>query len=128
MATVSNGSLTRHIYDIVERVKIERRVDYLAHAEDESYKDLIQEICGEEEEIIMAENIYRKVTQDQIDAARAEARYRYQLQYNTDMYWSKEEGKEEEKRIIAEKLKSAGIPLDTIVQSTGLTLAEIEAL
>ena len=55
---------------------------YLAHAEDESYKDLIQKICEEEEE----------------------------------------------KRIIAEKLKSAGIPLDTIVQSTGLTLAEVEAL
>ena len=29
MATISNGSLTRHIHDIVEKVKIERRVDYM---------------------------------------------------------------------------------------------------
>ena len=29
MATVSNGSLTRHIHDVVEKVKIERRVDYM---------------------------------------------------------------------------------------------------
>ena len=117
---------------VEEMSRLERLGVYLAHAEDESYKDLIQEICGEEEEIIMAENIYRKVTQDQIDAARAEARYRYQLQYNTDMYWSKEEGREEgkaeEQRIIAKNFKVAGTPLDVIAQNTGLSIAEIEAL
>ncbi len=115
-----------------EMSSLERLGVYLAHAEDESYKDLIQEICEEEEEIIMAENVYREVTQDQIDAARAEARYRYQLRYNTDMYWSKEEGREEgkaeEKKIIAKALRLKNMPTSDISEITGLTSAEIEAL
>ena len=115
-----------------EMTRLERLGVYLAHAEDEDYMDLIQEICENEEEIVMAENVYRKVTQEQIEAARAEARYRYQLQYNTDMYWSREEGLEEgkaiEQREIAKNFKNAGFPHDIIAQNTGLTLAEIEKL
>lgn len=115
-----------------EMTRLERLGVYLAHADDEDYMDLIQEICESEEEIVMAENVYRKVTQEQIEAARAEARYKYQLQYNTDMYWSKQEGIEEGERIkqheIAKNLKDASVDPDIIAQSTGLSLSEIESL
>ena len=116
---------------VCDMSRIERLGVYLAHADDESYKDLIQEICEEEDEIIMAENVYRKVSQDQIEAARAEARFRYQLQYNTDMYWSRQEGFEEgEKKALketAQKMLGEGIPADTIKRVTGLAPEEYQA-
>ena len=49
--------------------QIERLVMYLRYADDENYKDSIQEICGSEEEIIMAENLYRTVTKEEREAA-----------------------------------------------------------
>lgn len=49
--------------------QIERLAMYLRYADDENYKDSIQEICGSEEEIIMAENLYRTVTKEEREAA-----------------------------------------------------------
>ena len=54
---------------IEEMSQIERLVMYLRYADDENYKDSIQEICGSEEEIIMAENLYRTVTKEEREAA-----------------------------------------------------------
>ena len=49
--------------------QIERLAMYLRYADDENYKDSIQEICGSEEGIIMAENLYRTVTKEEREAA-----------------------------------------------------------
>ena len=93
----------------------------------------------------MAEDLYRKATQEEIEAERAEARFKYELRYNTDMYYSREEGREEgyaegEKagRVEGEKQKQLdiakalklrkGMSLDEISEITGLTLAEVETL
>ena len=117
---------------VEEMNRLERLGFYLRHASDVDYKEKIYEICKAEEGIVVAEDLYRKATQEEIEAERAEARFKYELRYNTDMYYSKEvgreEGKAEEKKVIAGNLKSAGIPLDVIAQNTGLSLAEVEAL
>ena len=39
-----------------------------------------------------------------------------------------EQGRDEEKLEIARNLKDAALPVDLIVKSTGLTVAEVEAL
>ena len=100
----------------------------------------------------MTENAYRKVTEDELEYERREARFKYQLQRNTELYVARNEGLEQgrtegeaiglkkgrsegrvegaaqEKREIAKNLKHAGIPIDVIAENTGLTAEEIERL
>ena len=52
-----------------EMTQIEKLAVYLRYADDENYKDSIQEICGSKEGIIMAENLYRTVTKEEREVA-----------------------------------------------------------
>lgn len=115
---------------------IERLAVYLRYANDENYKDAVQEICEKEEGIIMAESIYRRATKEEREAAWAESRFYFQLQQNTEREMAREEGEAiglkkgaaHEKREIAKNFKLAGIPIDVIAENTGLTVEEVEKL
>ena len=96
----------------------------------------------------MTENAYRKVTEDELEYERREARFKYQLQRNTELYVARNEGEAiglkkgrsegeaiglkkgaaQEKREIAKNFKHAGIPIAVIAENTGLTAEEIEKL
>ena len=92
----------------------------------------------------MTENAYRKVTEDELEYERREARFKYQLQRNTELSVARNEGEAiglkkgrseglvegaaQEKREIAKNLKHAGIPIAVIAEYTGLTAEEIEKL
>ena len=92
----------------------------------------------------MTENAYRKVTEDELEYERREARFKYQLQRNTELHVARNEGEAiglkkgrseglvegaaQEKREIAKNLKHAGIPIAVIAENTGLTAEEIEKL
>ena len=43
----------------------------------------------------MTENAYRKVTEDELEYERREARFKYQLQRNTELYVARNEGLEQ---------------------------------
>ena len=117
---------------IAKMTPIERLAVYLRYADDESYKDSIREICESEEGIIMAENLYRRATKEEQEAAWAECR----MMYQHDQASMREDGRREglvegaaqEKRAIAKNFKTSGIPIDVIAKNTGLTEEEIEAL
>ena len=88
----------------------------------------------------MAENLYRRATKEEQEAAWAECR----MMYQHDQASMREDGRKEghaaglaegkvigaarEKREIAKKFKTSGIPIDVIAKNTGLTEEEIEAL
>ena len=88
----------------------------------------------------MTENAYRKVTEDQLEYERREARFKYQLQRNTELYVARNKGLSEgeaiglkkgaaqEKREIAKSMKEKKLDLSIIAEITGLTPTEIEAL
>ena len=76
----------------------------------------------------MTENAYRKVTEDELEYERREARFKYQLQRNTELYVARSEGAAQKQREIAKNFKHAGIPVDVIAENTGLSAAEIEKL
>ena len=92
----------------------------------------------------MTENAYRKVTEDELEYERREARFKYQLQRNTELYVARNEGLSEgeaiglkkgrsegavqKQREIAKNFKHAGIPIAVIAENTGLTAEEIEKL
>ena len=100
----------------------------------------------------MTENTYRKVSQDELEYERREARLKYQLQYNTEISVAREQGlaqgrsegeavglkkgeavgfkkgATQEKREIAKNLKALNLTKEQIAEATGLSTAEIEKL
>ena len=88
----------------------------------------------------MTENTYRKVSQDELEYERREARLKYQLQYNTEISVAREqglaqgfakgrsEGEAQKQREIAKNLKALNLTKEQIAAATGLSAAEIEKL
>ncbi len=84
----------------------------------------------------MAENLYRRATKEEREAAWAESRLFYEIQEATNRDVARQEGLAEGEKIgaaqkereIAKNLKISGIPLDVIAKNTGLTIHEIEEL
>ena len=121
---------------IAEMTPIERLAVYLRYADDENYKDSVQEICESEEGIIMAENLYRRATKEEQEAAWAECR----MMYQHDQASIREDGRKKglaegeaigaarEKREIAKNLKNIGLVPKQIAEATGLSAEEIEKL
>ena len=127
--------------------EIERLGAYLKFANIENRQDYVKQILTMED-IDMTENAYRKVTEDEREYERREARFKYQLQRNPELYVARNEGLEQgrnegeaiglkkgrsegaaqEKREIAKNFKHAGISVDVIAENTGLTAEEIERL
>lgn len=80
----------------------------------------------------MTENVYRKLTQDEIEYERMEARMKYRLQYNTDVSQARKEGEASGRAAavleMAKAMKRNGEALDKISSYTGLSAKEIEDL
>ena len=122
-----------------ELTEIEKLAAYLKYASDEERQDYVQEIL-DSEGLAMTEDVYRKVTQDEIEYERMEARLKYQLQYNTDMSLARQEGLEqgraegeaagrkEMKLQLARTMKAEGESIEKISKYTGLTAEEIKEL
>lgn len=122
-----------------ELTEIEKLAAYLKYASDEERQDYVQEIL-DSEGLAMTEDVYRKVTQDEIEYERMEARLKYKLQYNTDMSLARQEGLEqgraegeaagrkEMKLQLARTMKAEGESIEKISKYTGLTAEEIEEL
>ena len=95
---------------VSEMTSIEKLAVYLKYASDEAKKDVVQEILAEEE-IIMAENAYRKLTQDEIEYERLESEYRSRLFINTEISIARKEGREEGLQAGEEKLNKLNLLL-----------------
>ena len=92
----------------------------------------------------MTENTYRKVSQDELEYERREARLKYQLQSNTEISVAREQGlaqglkkgeavglkkgEAQKQREIAKNLKALNLTKEQIAEATGLSAAEIEKL
>ena len=129
---------------IEEMTQAERLAVYLRYAADENYKDSVQEICASEEGIIMAENLYRKATKEEREAAWAECRMMYQHDQASmredaraeglaegraeGLAAGREEGAAQEKREIAKSMKAKGLETAMIAEITGLTPEEVAEL
>ena len=92
----------------------------------------------------MAENLYRRATKEEREAAWAESRLFYEIQEATNRDIARQEGLAEgekrghkaglaegaaqEKREIAKNLLAKKMPMPEIAEITGLTVQEIEFL
>jgi predicted transposase/invertase (TIGR01784 family) len=111
----------------------------------------INEIINREAGIAMSVEELITISQDERERARMESELKYILdKQSLEVHFKRklqaglkasreeglaeglekgmEKGREDEKRLIAKNFKAAGVPLDIIAQSTGLTLPEITTL
>ena len=76
----------------------------------------------------MTENTYRKVSQDELEYERREARLKYQLQYNTEISVAREQGlaqglkkgEAQKQREIAKNLKALNLTKEQIAEAKRL--------
>ena len=129
--------------EVSELNSIEKLGAYLKYAGDEERQGYVQEIL-DGEEIAMTDNLYRKLTQDEIEYQRMESEFRYELQYNTDMERARKQGLAEGKAEgiaegealgfargkleIAAVMKAKGLDIETIAELTGLSEEEVKNL
>ena len=115
-----------------DMTSIEKLAVYLRYADDANYKDSVQEICASEEGIIMAENLYRKATKEEREAAWAECRMMYQHDQASMREDAHKEGLAEgaaqKQREIAKNMKAKGLEIAMIAEITELTPEEVSEL
>ena len=79
---------------VSEMTRIEKLAVYFKYASDENKKDYVQEILAEED-LAMAENAYRTLTQDEIEFEKMETEIRTEFHRNTELAYARKEGREE---------------------------------
>ena len=71
---------------------------------------------------------WREISEDEIIRDRALRLEIAELDYNTGMKHAREEGSEQAKKQIVEKMLKENIDIETIAKVTGLTIDEIEKI
>ena len=95
-------------------------------------RKMMEECKKENEEIKEAVEQLTQMSADEYERELYEIRERSRLTYNTEMYEARrkglEEGKTEERKEIAKKMKEKGTDITYIIEITGLTEEEIKEL
>ena len=120
----------------IPRDTLARWMAFFKYADNEDMKHILEKIEQEEEGIAMAGSILRKVSQDEKARALYEDRMTWLRDTNSNLKRAKKEGIEEgmkegeilRAKKIAKNLLKTGMTLEKIVETTGLTSAEIQAL
>jgi len=99
---------------------------------EEQVEDIMEIIIKDDPVLQKAHNRYKQFTQNSERMELYEGRMKWQLQYNTDIKYAKEQGIELEKWIVAEKRLADGIAIERVAQYTGLIIAaqtlEVDAI
>jgi predicted transposase/invertase (TIGR01784 family) len=93
-------------------------------ADNPNYRKMINEIIQVKEEIQMASTLLQSISQDDYEKAKFLSKRKWENDFESD----KNTGIKIAKLEIAKKLKKRGIPIEYIVEDTGLTKEEVESL
>jgi len=97
---------------------------FFAYGGDRKYIDLINRLCEVRNEIKMAKEVLNTISRDENERARFRARWKFERDMEHNLAVAQDEVKEE----IAKNAIIMGMTNDVIVQLTGLTIKEVEAL
>ena len=135
--------------DISDMTPLERVSVYFRYANDPNKEELIEKLIDSgEEAIILAENIFRELTADDIAYEKMLARQKFLWRYGSGLSAAREQGLKEgiekgleqgrsegeasgraaEKLEMAKALKAKGVDIDIIAETSGLDAEEIEQL
>ncbi|GHV12826.1 hypothetical protein FACS1894219_06510 [Clostridia bacterium] len=109
---------------------------FFAFAGDPKYKDKLEEICADREEIQMTNNMLGTLSRDPDVIAQMRSRKKYQMDIESDraatfdegLVEGERKGKNEQAITIAKKMLSKNKPIDEIIEFTELTHEQIAKL
>ena len=123
--------------NVSDMTPLERVSLYFRYANDPNKEALLELLIDSgDKAIILAENIFRRLTADDMAYEMLVAREKFEHQYNTDLYEARNEGlrqgeasgRAERELEMARALKDKGISIDIIAETSGLSKEEIEKL
>lgn len=97
---------------------------YFRYLTDKGKRAKINEVIAREEGIAMASEVLLTISRDEMERARLMSEYKYELDTQSRITQAKREGIQE----VAAKMKKRGLPINQIVEDTGLPPEEIAAL
>ena len=100
-------------------------LEYLTHRDK---RDKINEIVEYEEGIAMASQVLMSVSKDEIERARLESEYKYQMDMQSKLVTAKREGQKQSLEAVARNALAKGYPIETIHDITGLDIETIKSL
>lgn len=101
---------------------------FLQYAPDQRHREKVNEIIESEEVLQMAGNLLMSISQDEVERARFRSRRKFETDYQSDMATSWDNGAKSAALSIARKMLNLKMPIDNIVDITGLTRDEVERL
>jgi predicted transposase/invertase (TIGR01784 family) len=101
---------------------------YFRYVTDRSKRGKVNEVIAREEGIAMASEVLIRIRKDEAERARLMSEWKYEVDTQSKVVQAKREGRREEKMEIAARMKRRGVPIDRIVEDTGLSVEEIAAL
>lgn len=101
---------------------------FFQYAPDQKQREKVNEIIESEEVLQMAGNLLMSISQDEMERARFRSRRKFQTDYQSDMATSWDNGAKSAALSIAKKMLNLKMPIDDIVDITGLTREEVEGL
>jgi len=125
--------LERVVQKPVEQMSaLEQWSVFLQFVDKDEHRGVVDKIAETKEEIKMAMETLIHVSQDEKERAINRSRRMWQTDYESDMNTSRqtgrEEGEETKAMSIAKKLLIRNMPVDEIIEITGLTREQIESL
>jgi predicted transposase/invertase (TIGR01784 family) len=98
---------------------------FFQFAENSEYRDFINRIISEREEVAMASALLMEISRDEQEQARFRSRRIFETDLESNMLSAKEDGEMRKTIELAQKMKNRGISVEDIAEITGLTVDDI---
>ena len=118
--------------DIIENIAnlttVEKWSKFFMYADDISKQEYIKALCNTEEGIMDAKVTLGTISQDEINWKKQTDYFMLSTDHNTMIHSAEKRGIAEGIRLSAANMKKDGLPIDKIMQYTGLSEDEVNAL
>ena len=101
---------------------------FFAYASDPKYRELIHKLIKVRREIKMASELLQSISKDEIERAHFRSRRMFRMDIEHNRLATLDEGGDARAMTIAKNLLGMDLPLNKIVEATGLTALEVEKL
>ncbi len=113
---------------VEDMTDLEKWAVFFQYASEPNYRETVNEVIASKEVLQMAGNRLMSISQDERERAVFRSRRMYQTDLQSDLATAEDRGEKRKATDIARRLLNRKRPVDEIVEDTGLTYEEVEAL
>jgi predicted transposase/invertase (TIGR01784 family) len=98
---------------------------FFEYADNPTYRETINKVIESEEVLTVASNLLMSISQDERERAIFRSRKKFQMDHASDIATAEDRGRQEERIEMAKKMIKRGIPIEYVIEDTGLTIEQI---